>query len=50
MLLFSKDAIPQDWRKLLGDYFETSEWKLLESNIQHELNTNPEMIRPEPQN
>lgn len=50
MLLFSKDAISQDWRRLLGDYFETSEWKLLESNIQHELNTNPEMIRPEPQN
>ena len=50
MYLFSKEVIPQDWRELLGDYFETSEWRLLESNIQNELNTNSEIIRPEPQN
>jgi uracil-DNA glycosylase len=47
---FSKEAIPQDWRKLLGDYFDSPDWKLLESNIQNELNTNFEMVRPEPQN
>ena len=50
MYLFSKEAIPQDWRELLGNYFETSEWRLLESNIQNELNSNLGMIRPEPQN
>ena len=47
---FSKEAIPQDWQKLLGNYFDTSDWKVLEHNIQNELNTNPEIIRPEPQN
>jgi uracil-DNA glycosylase len=47
---FSKEAIPQDWRELLGDYFDSPDWKLLESNIQNELNTNLEMVRPEPQN
>jgi uracil-DNA glycosylase len=50
MYLFSKEAIPQDWRNLLGDYFDTPDWKKLESNIQNELNINPEIIRPEPQN
>jgi uracil-DNA glycosylase len=50
MYLFSEEAIPQDWRKLLGDYFETSEWRLLESNIQNELTNNLGVIRPEPQN
>ena len=47
---FSKEAIPQDWRKLLGDYFDTADWKVLEKNIQNELNTSLEMIRPEPKN
>jgi len=50
MYSFSKEAIPQDWRELLGDYFDTPDWKVLEHNIQNELNTNPEIIRPEPQN
>ena len=50
MSVFSKEAIPQDWRELLGDYFDTPDWKVLEHNIQNELNTNPEIIRPEPRN
>jgi uracil-DNA glycosylase len=50
MSVFSKEAIPQDWRKLLGDYFETSEWRLLEGNIQNELTNNLGVIRPEPKN
>ena len=50
MLAFSKEAIPQDWRILLGDYFDTADWKVLESNIRKELNTNPEIVRPEPKN
>jgi uracil-DNA glycosylase len=50
MSVFSKEAIPQDWRELLGDYFDTPDWKVLEHNIQNKLNTNPEIIRPAPQN
>jgi uracil-DNA glycosylase len=50
MCPFSKEAIPQDWRELMGDYFDSPDWKLLESNIQNELNTNLGMVRPEPQN
>jgi uracil-DNA glycosylase len=50
MLAFSKEAIPQDWRILLGDYFDTADWKVLESNIHKELKTNPEIVRPEPKN
>ena len=50
MSSFSKEAIPQDWRKLLGDYFDTADWKVLEKNIQNELNTSLQVIRPEPKN
>ncbi|QWD62191.1 uracil-DNA glycosylase [Polynucleobacter sp. MWH-UH25E] len=50
MFAFSRELIPQDWRHLLGDYFDTSDWKVLKENIQNELNANPEIIRPEPQN
>ncbi|QWD64196.1 uracil-DNA glycosylase [Polynucleobacter sp. MWH-UH2A] len=50
MFAFSRELIPQDWRHLLGDYFDTPDWKVLEGNIQNELNTNSEFIRPEPQN
>ena len=47
---FSKEAIPQDWRHLLGNYFDTPDWKTLENNIQNILNANRERVRPEPQN
>jgi uracil-DNA glycosylase len=50
MPAFSKEAIPEDWRNLLGNYFETPEWETLRSNVQHALDANPEIIRPEPQN
>jgi uracil-DNA glycosylase len=50
MYLFSKEAIPQDWRNLLGDYFDSTDWIALKSNVQNALNANPQIIRPEPQN
>ena len=48
--LFSKEDIPSDWRELLGDYFESSDWQLLEKNLQAVLDLDPSVIRPEPQN
>ena len=46
--LFSKDDIPKDWQKLLGNYFESVDWRSLEKNLQTALDT--EVVRPEPQN
>ena len=48
--LFSKDDIPGDWRALLGDYFESADWHLLEKNLQTVLNSDLKNVRPEPQN
>lgn len=48
--LFSKDDIPNDWRALLGDYFESSDWQSLEKNLQTVLNSDLDTVRPEPQN
>jgi uracil-DNA glycosylase len=48
--LFSKEDIPSDWRELLGDYFESSDWQLLEKNLQAVLDLDLSVIRPEPQN
>jgi len=48
--LSSKDDIPNDWQKLLGDYFESSDWQLLEKNLQAALDLDSGVIRPEPQN
>jgi len=48
--LFSKDDIPSDWRALLGNYFESADWLSLEQNLQAVLNSDPESVRPEPQN
>jgi len=47
---FSAADIPEDWRALLGDYFESSEWQQLQTNLRAELNKNPAKICPEPQN
>ena len=47
---FSAADIPEDWRALLGDYFETSEWQRLQTNLRTELNKEGEKICPEPQN
>jgi len=48
--LFSKDDIPSDWRELLVDYFESADWQLLEKNLQFVLDSDPNLVRPEPQN
>ena len=47
--LFSKDDIPNDWRKLLGNYFESAEWQALEKNLQTVLDLDPSIVRPESQ-
>ena len=46
--LFSKDDIPNDWQDLLGNYFESADWRALEKNLQTALVA--EVVRPEPQN
>jgi uracil-DNA glycosylase len=48
MPAFSKDDIPKDWQELLGNYFESSDWINLASNLQAALDVDPVMIRPEP--
>ncbi|MEN9863519.1 MAG: hypothetical protein RLZZ601_1283 [Pseudomonadota bacterium] len=47
---FSAADIPEDWRALLGDYVESSEWQTLQNNVRTELNICAEKICPEPQN
>ncbi len=47
---FSKDDIPNDWRELLGDYFESTEWQFLKKNLQSALELDADSVRPEPQN
>ncbi|AKD24471.1 uracil-DNA glycosylase [Polynucleobacter duraquae] len=47
---FSAADIPEDWRTLLGDYFESPEWQQLQANLRAELNKEFEKIGPEPQN
>ena len=46
---FSKDDIPHDWQKLLGDYFESTDWQLLKKNLQAALDSDLNVVRPEPQ-
>jgi len=48
MYQFSKDDIPQDWRGLLGDFFETAQWHQLQQNLRAELDLDTECICPEP--
>ncbi|QWE16787.1 uracil-DNA glycosylase [Polynucleobacter sp. AP-Nino-20-G2] len=50
MQAFSAQDIPEDWRVLLGDYFESKDWLALQNNLQVQLSQHPECIRPEPQN
>ena len=47
---FSAADIPEDWRALPGDYFQSPEWQILQTNLRTELNKEGEQIRPEPQN
>jgi uracil-DNA glycosylase len=50
MYSFSAADIPEDWRALLGDYFESREWQTLQTNLRTELNKEGGKICPEPQN
>jgi uracil-DNA glycosylase len=47
---FSKEDIPDDWRQLLGEYFESAAWHSLEKNLQAALESELSVVRPEPQN
>ena len=47
---FSAADIPEDWRAVLGDYFESPEWQTLQTNLRAELNIAAAKICPEPQN
>jgi uracil-DNA glycosylase len=47
---FSAAAIPEDWRTLLGNYFESAEWQELQINLRSELNQDAAHVRPEPHN
>ena len=46
---FSEVDIPQDWRELLGDYFQSSEWAILQNNLQATLLQEPDRITPKPE-
>jgi uracil-DNA glycosylase len=46
---FSEADIPQDWRELLGDYFESREWVVLKDNLQALLIQEPGLITPKPE-
>ena len=46
--LFSKEDIPDDWRELLGNYFESADWQSLEKNLQAVLDLDASVVRPEP--
>jgi uracil-DNA glycosylase len=48
MPAFSKDDIPKDWQALLGNYFDSSDWINLASNLEAALDVDPKLIRPEP--
>ena len=47
---FSAADIPEDWRALLGDYFESPEWQTLQTNLRAEIGKGIDKICPEPQN
>ena len=46
---FSQADIPQDWQALLGDYFQSNDWKALQSNLQNELDLGIGHICPAPE-
>ena len=47
---FSAADIPEDWRALLGDYFESPEWQTLQTNLRSKLDKGIDKVCPEPQN
>lgn len=50
MTLFSAADIPADWRHLLGNFLESSDWLHLQKNIQDLIQEGDEFICPKPQN
>ena len=46
----SQQDIPKDWQVLLGDYFASSAWLALQASLRSELQTHPELVRPEAKN
>ena len=50
MQSFCKLDIPPDWRALLGDYLQSSDWQVLQENIATIIQDGTELICPEPQN
>ncbi|SNX28937.1 Uracil-DNA glycosylase [Polynucleobacter meluiroseus] len=50
MYAFTADAIPPDWRALLGNYFDTAQWLSLQSRLQAEVNLGGNLVRPDPEN
>ena len=48
MPTFSKDDIPEDWRLLLGNYFESPQWLTLQDHLQRELVEHTQTICPQP--
>ncbi|MBT8563426.1 uracil-DNA glycosylase [Polynucleobacter paneuropaeus] len=49
-MLISQEDIPKDWQTLLGDYFASSAWLALQASLRSELQTYPELVRPEAKN
>ena len=50
MTIFSVKDIPEDWRLLLGDYFQTEDWGNLQANLQKEFALGANLVCPSPEN
>ena len=50
MATFSEKDIPEDWRLLLGDYFQTEDWGNLQTNLQKEFALGANLVCPSPEN
>ena len=48
MSLVTPNAIPEDWRILLGDFFTTDDWQTLQVNIQNQVALGANLLCPEP--
>lgn len=49
MATFSLEDIPADWRQLLGNFLESSEWQHLQMSLQNLIQEDEESICPKPQ-
>ena len=50
MAIFSAADIPADWRQLLGNFFESTQWQHLQVNMQNILERDENAICPKPEN